>query len=134
MGVLSAAVEVVAPVSSDGVPAYPTGLLSSIQPSTKSLFCSLKNSVSFIILTICLDWFGWFDGFDGFDGDETMLGVKRKAAGIFFYRSKSVEELTLLPLLGSNLDPTHQWLYCIVIIHQIRLSLQPIFCNVRKTT
>jgi hypothetical protein len=31
VGVLSAAVEVVAPVSSDGVPAYPTGLLSSIQ-------------------------------------------------------------------------------------------------------
>ncbi len=31
MGVLSAAVEVVAPVSSDGVPAYPTGLLSASQ-------------------------------------------------------------------------------------------------------
>ncbi len=90
----------------------------------KKLVLFLKNSVSFIILTKCLDWFDWFDG------DETMLGVKRKAAGIFFYRPKSVEELTLLPLLGSNLDPTHQGLYCIVIIHKIRLSL----CNVRKTT
>jgi hypothetical protein len=52
--------------------------------------CSvLKKFSKFHNSTICLDWF---------DGDETMLGVKRKAAGIFFYRSKSVEDLTLLPL------------------------------------
>ncbi len=38
-----------------------------------------------------LFWLVWFDGY------ETMLGVLRKAAGIFFYRSKSVEELTLSP-------------------------------------
>jgi hypothetical protein len=61
-----------------------------------------QRHAKLINLTILLDWSGWFDWFDG---DETMLGVLRKAAGIFFYRSKSVEELTLLPPIGLELGP-----------------------------
>ncbi len=43
-------------------------------------------------MTICLDGFDWFDLFGG---DERMLGVLRKAAGFFFYRSRSLEAIRL---------------------------------------
>jgi hypothetical protein len=62
VGVLSAAVEVVAPVSSDGVPAYPTGLLSSIQPRKKMFILFCTNSVRFhnSYDMIGLVWLVWF--------------------------------------------------------------------------